>query len=263
MSKIFTLQTRSIKAAQQEKWEDALALNQELLEIEPRNVSALNRMGFAYLQLQKLAPAKKTYRQVLEIDASNNVAKKYLKIIENKKPVKLPKALSHTNFIDEPGKTKSTKLSRPADLQTIESLSVGSDCQLEAKKTRVSVFCDGTYIGSLPDDLTNRVKNLLELGHQLNVKIQSLKNNKVKVFIRETMRGEGYEHIPSFPTESGSLLNLDSAEIARDEEAPVYMEATEEEFGSKELDSGTIEEALRKGDTPGGEEDLDPDELED
>lgn len=262
MSKIFTLQARAIKAAQEERWDDAITVNQELIALDPRNVGAYNRMGFAHLQLKDWATAQKDYLKVLEIDSSNNVAQKYLDIIKKKKNVKLPKALRHTDFVDEPGKTKSTQLVRLADNNIVDDLSVGSDCELTPTKTRISVKCEGQYIGSLPDDLTSRLQQLMEAGNTYSVKIQSLKNNNVTIFIRETSRAEAIAHIASFPTES-NVLSLDSSELAREEEAPVYMGETGEDSGDNALDSETIEEALKKGDTPGGEEELDPDELDD
>lgn len=245
MSKIFTLQTRAIKAAQDERWDDAIVLNQELLAIDPRNIGAYNRIGFAHLQKQEHQQAATAYQQVLEIDSSNTVAKKYLDVIRKKQPVKLPKALRHSDFVDEPGKTKSTNLARLADADVIADLSVGMDCELKSSKSRISVMCDGRYIGSLPDDLTARLQQLIEAGNVYSVKIQSLKNNAVIVFIRERERAEAVAHIASFPNDSASVLTLDASEISRDDEEPVYMGETGEDDGDSELDSESIEEALK------------------
>lgn len=245
MSKIFTLQTRAIKAAQEERWADAIALNQELLELDPRNIGALNRTGFAFLQQQAHKEAALAYQQVLELDSSNTVAKKYLEVIKKKQPVKLPKALRHSDFVDEPGKTKSTNLSRLADADVIADLSVGMDCEFKCTKNRISVQCEGKYIGSLPDDLTARLQQLIEAGNVYTVKVQSLKNNNVTVFIRERERAEAVAHIASFPNESASVLTLDASEIGRDDEEPVYMGETGDDEGDNELDSESIEEALK------------------
>ncbi len=245
MSKIFTLQTRAIKAAQEERWDDAILLNEELLTIDPRNIGAFNRIGFAYLQKQNHGSAEKAYQEVLDIDNSNSVARKYLEVIRKKQPVRLPKALRHSDFVDEPGKTKSTSLCRLADADVINNLSVGMDCELKCAKTRISVHCDGKYIGSLPDDLTARLRQLMEAGNVYTVKIQSLKNNNVVVFIRERSRAETVAHVASFPSESGGILTLDASDISREDEEPVYMGETGDDEGENELDSETIEEALK------------------
>jgi tetratricopeptide (TPR) repeat protein len=245
MSKIFTLQTRAIRAAQEERWDDAISLNQELLEIDPRNTGALNRLGFAYMQKQDTSQAETTYQQVLTLDSSNAVAKKYLEAIKKKQPVRLPKALRHTDFVDEPGKTKSTQLSRLADADVLSNLSVGMDCELKPSKTRISVQCDGKYIGSLPDDLMSRLLPLVEAGNAYTIKVQSLKNNSITVFIRERDRAASVAHISSFPSESSSVLSYDGTEITREEEEPVYMGETGDDEGENELDSESIEEALK------------------
>lgn len=245
MSKIFTLQTRAIKAAQEERWDDSILLNQELLTIDPRNIGAFNRIGFAYLQKQDQASAEEAYQQVLDIDNSNSVARKYLEVIRKKQPVRLPKALKHSDFVDEPGKTKSTGLCRLADADVMNNLSVGMDCEFRCAKTRISVHCDDHYIGSLPDDLTARLQQLIEAGNIYTVKIQSLKNNNIVVFIRERSRAESVAHISSFPSESGGILTLDASDISREDEEPVYMGETGDDEGDNELDSETIEEALK------------------
>jgi hypothetical protein len=195
---------------------------------------------------------------VLGIDASNAVAKKYLEIIKKKKPVKLPKALKHSDFVDEPGKTKSTHLSRLAGPDVLSELSVGGDCQLKVSTSRISVQCDGVYIGSLPDDVVARLLPLLEAGNQYTIKIQSLKNNTVTVFIRERERAPEVAHIASFPSESASVLALDTAELARSDEEPIYLGETEEDDESMALGSSALEEALNTDEYQDDDEDESP-----
>ena len=244
MNTLLVLQNRAIKAAQEERWIYAQSLNQEILNQYNLNISALNRLGFAYLQDNKTKEAKRTYEQVLELDKANAVAKKYLDILARKQPIKLPKALKHSDFIDEPGKTKSVQLVRLAEPEVISELSIGADCQLQATKTRISVQCERKYIGSLPDDITQRIQPLIEAGNSYTTKIQSLKNNTVTIFVRELARAGSVAHITSFPTDNLSVLAIDHTEVARDEESPVYVAETESDEGSSMLNSGDIDEAL-------------------
>lgn len=251
MNTLLVLQNRAIKAAQEERWEDAQDLNQELLNADPNNIGALNRLGFAYLQENHLRKAQTTYQQVLEIDKTNAVAKKYLEVIKraNKhQPVKLPKALKHSDFIDEPGKTKSISLVRLADTDTLENLSIGADCTLKVTKTRISVVCDGTYIGTLPDDIFLRLQPLIEAGNTYAIKIQSVKQNTVRIFLRELTRAVSVSHIPSFPAESLNVLTLEHAELARDEEEPVIVSETGEEDDQHMLENRDIDQALEEDD---------------
>lgn len=249
MNTLLVLQNRAVKAAQEERWNDARESNLEILQQDPKNIGALNRLGFAYLQENNWKEAQRTYEKVLEIDRTNAVAKKYLTTIEKaaKKPVKLPKALKHSDFIDEPGKTKSVNLVRLADNDTLENLSIGADCEMKLTKSRVSVACDGTYIGSLPDDVFSRLQPLLEAGNTYSVRVQSLRNG-VRVFIRETFRADAVAHIASFPSDASGLIALDHAEIAREDEEPVNVSETGEEDDTSMLENRDIDEALEQDD---------------
>ncbi len=244
MNTLLVLQNRAIKSAQEERWEDAQQLNLEILEQDPNNIGALNRLGFSYLQSAQNDKAKDVYERVLSLDKANAVAKKYLEVIKKKQPVKLPKALKHNEYIDEPGKTRSVTLTRLAGSDVIQEMSIGSNCTLDATKSRISVKADGVYIGSLPDDLASRIRPLIEAGTEYSAKVQSLKNNSVTLFIREIRRGKGVEHIASFPVDSLNILAIDHSEIARDEEDPVYTAETEGDEGNQALDSSDLDDAL-------------------
>lgn len=248
MNTLLVLQNRAVKAAQEERWIDAQACNKDILKIDSENISALNRLGFAYMQNAQYEEAKKTYEKVLKIDFTNSVANKYLEVIEKAKtqPIKLPKALKHSDFIDEPGKTKSVTLVRLADAEVIEELSVGADCELKCTKSRISVQCEDKYIGTLPDDLFIRLQPLMEAGNTYICKIQSLKQGGVRIFIRETFRAKSVTHIPSFPTEALSVLSLDHAEIAREDELPVVVSETGEDGDGNILETRDIDEALEE-----------------
>lgn len=249
MNSLLVLQNRAVKAAQEERWEDALELNQNILDQDPRNLSAMNRLGFACMKLGQTEEAKETYARVLEMDKANAVAKKYLAALEKNQPVRLPKALSHSEFIDEPGKTKSVQLVRPAGQDILDDLSIGDDCELKGTQTRVSVSCRNAYVGTLPDDLSQRLRPLLEAGNTYTAKVQSLKNSAIVIFIRELSRAASVSDTPSFPPEHymASLSGLDRLELGRDEEEPVDVSEIDADEGEHSLDHHDLDEALEKG----------------
>lgn len=228
MNTLLILQNRAIKAAQEERWADAQATNQEILEIDSENLSAMNRLGFTYLQQGELAKAKALYEAVLQRDRTNAVANKYLNVIAKDQPLALPKALKHSDFIDEPGKTRSVTLVRTAGPAVLETLSVGSDCQLSASKARISVRSGGVYIGTLPDDIYSRLLPLLEAGNTYSARIQSLKHNQVVIFVRELSRAASVGHIASFPSDNLGILALDT-ELARAEQHDALREDADDE----------------------------------
>ncbi len=248
MNTLLVIQNRAIKAAQEERWQDAIDSNKEILESDPQNIGALNRLGFCYLQLGEHSKAKKTYNSVLSLDKTNNVAKKYLDMIEKSgaQPMKLPKALKHSDFIDEPGKTKSIPLVRLAGADVLEELSIGAECQFKASKTRISVQSEGVYVGTLPDDVFLRLQPLVEAGNTYSIRLQSLKSGNVRVFVRELTRASSVSHISSFPTETLGVLSLDHSELAREDEVPVMVSETGDDGDDLALDTRDIDEALEE-----------------
>lgn len=202
MSTLSNLQAQAIAAAEKQDWQAAIIANTSLLELEPKNVSAMNRLGFCYLQKGELKDAKATYTKVLEVDAYNPIAKKYLDILANGK--KIAPVTSNTfqeNFIEEPGKTKTVSLCRVADPSILTTISVGTPCALVVKQHRISVETEqgSIYVGSLPDDLSHNLSKLIMGGNLYKTVIKSITKTGCSVFIKELSRSKKQQHLHSFP----------------------------------------------------------------
>lgn len=238
MSTLSNLQAQAIAAAEKQNWQSAVLANKSLLELEPKNVSAMNRLGFCYLQQNEMQEAKAMYMKVLEVDAYNPIAKKYLDMLESGKKI-APVTINtfQENFIEEPGKTKTVALCRVADPSILTSISVGSPCALVVKQHRISVETEqgNVYVGSLPDDLSHNLSKLLTGGNQYKTVIKSVSKTGCSVFIKELSRSKKQEHLHSFPPAAhihtaGSMheeLLVDSTPIDVTETG-VEREATEE-----------------------------------
>lgn len=239
MNSLLVLQGRAVRAAQDERWEEAVKFNQEIIDLDDTNIGAYNRLGFAYLQLGQTSDAKKAYECVLKKDPANAVARKYWQSLQKKQPLRLPKALKHNDFIDEPGKTRSVHLVRLAGNDRLNQTSIGDDCKLDLKKTRIGVMCDGNYIGTLPDDLFLRLHPLLEAGNTYQVRIQSLRNNQVVVFLRELTRAPSVANTPSFPVDNSLLaqpiMSLDR-EDSKDSLDRDYGDEPGDALSAREID---------------------------
>ena len=72
---------QAIQATLKGEWEHAVKLNKELLEVNEKDVEALNRMGLAYTILGKSKQAKSTYQKVLDIDPLNSIAMRNIKTV--------------------------------------------------------------------------------------------------------------------------------------------------------------------------------------
>ncbi len=202
MSTLSNLQAQAIAAAEKQDWPAAITANQSLLELEPKNISAMNRLGFCYLQQADTKNAKAAYTKVLELDAYNSIAKKYLSLLENGKKI-APVTMNtfQENFIEEPGKTKTVGLCRVADPSILTTIPVGTPCTLVIKQHRISVETEqgNVYVGSLPDDLSHNLSKLIVGGNLYKTVIKSVTKTGCSVFIKELSRSKKQQHLHSFP----------------------------------------------------------------
>lgn len=197
----------AIKASLCNDWENAISINKQILEINPNDVSTLNRIAYAYIQIGDIDRAKKTYRKILLIDRYNHIAHKNLdkisslpkniKVNDNKLNPKAP--LSPGLFIEEPGKTKTLMLIHLAPCSVLSRLNVGDTLLLHSKKHSIDVRNqDNTYVGALPDDVSFRLIRLIKSGNIYQVSVKNVTKNCLAVFIREEKRGKRFQNQPSF-----------------------------------------------------------------
>lgn len=220
MSTYSKLRTQAISAAKHNQWDTAVGLNEQLLASFPDDIGSYNRLGLAYLHLGEKDKASANFNRVLELDRSNSIAKKQLERIKSKKTNALP-TFNTEHFIEEPGKTKIVELHRLAGKPVLEDQSVGSKCNLVAKKRYISVeTLDGTYIGALPEDISFRLIKLIESGNTYSCLIQSLNSKSCSVYLKELVRSEQNQDIHSFPPgklNANSLMDLDDRFLIEDE----------------------------------------------
>lgn len=226
-------QTRqqAIAAAKRGDWTSAVTYNQQLLEIDPADTQALNRLGVAYLQLSDRAAAKQSFKNVLEIDKTNSIAKKNLIRLESNPKPTAPSFTNHY-FIEEPGKTKTVELHRLAGKQALDQLSVGLPCELKLKNRFISIENNGQYIGALPEDLSFRLGKLINRGNEYSCVVRSCSNNSCTVYLKETLRSKKNHDIHSFPPAKhaqNSLSDVDDRFLI-DEDIPIEIVDTDQDF---------------------------------
>lgn len=201
------LQQLAINAAKQQNWEQAIEANQQILDKQPADIGALNRLGVAQMQSAKTSAAKATFHKVLELDRSNSIAKKHLARLKDNIQAAAP-TFSMVHFIEEPGKTRIVELHRLAGKATLDLLAVGQLCELKPKSRYISVESQGSYIGSLPEDLSFRLAKLIATGNDYNCFVHAISQNSCSVFIKETLRSEKNQYVHSFPVTKGSLATI-------------------------------------------------------
>lgn len=224
------LAQNAISAALCGDWEKAVLINKNIVDKDPKDTDALNRLSRAHAELGEFSTAKKIAQTVLKIDPFNSIA---IKALEKWKGLKKKDAYSakpsnaHV-FLEEPGKTKIISLLHLGDTKALVKLDSGDEVKLNHHSHKVSVVTqDGKYIGRLSDELSARLRKLISLGNDYQAFIKSADTKEVKVFIRETKRDKKLLDVPSFPTERIEYVSFTPPELVHKKEA--VAEEVEEE----------------------------------
>lgn len=231
--------TQAIAAAKDQNWQVAIDLNKQLLEQNPADLGALNRLGIAYAQLGDMKEAKAAFESVLSLDKANIIAKKNLVKLKTQ-PEQLAPSFTTQDFIEEPGKTKTVDLHRLAGKPVLDTLVIGQECELKPKNRYISVDVADAYVGALPDDISFRLAKLLETGNTYFCCIRSVSANHCSVYIKELTRSKHNAEVNSFPVSKsyfGAAINeLEDLLPAGFEEEPTLGGTTEGDNEDSESD---------------------------
>ena len=149
-----TIKNQAIQTALKGNWEEAIALNKSLVEENPQDIDALNRLALAFSIIGKIKDAKSTYLKVVNIDPLNAIALRNLRKIKEKNG-----QLSNGNanktinnkFLEEPGKTKVVELVNIAQPQLTENLSTGQSLELSVKRLKIFITTINKRIRNIGD----------------------------------------------------------------------------------------------------------------
>lgn len=237
MSLQIDLKNLAIKDAKNGDWKQAVKHNLQILELNQENTNALNRLGIAYVQLDKIPKAKKSFAQALDLDKNNKIAKKHLEKLRNNQKCVAP-SFSRNHFIEEPGKTKTVTLHRVAGKNILDCVSVGKECELKIKNRFISIEMDGKYIGALPEDLSFRLTKLIKSGNKYQGIVRSCNQKNCEVYLKELSVSDKNIGIHSFPPSKMSLHPLSQLNeaVVLEENIPVEMVNTDSDT-EKTIDS--------------------------
>ncbi len=215
------LAQKAISSALSCNWQEAVECNLQILKDTPSDIDALNRLARAYAESGNFKKAKSTAQGVLKIDPFNSIASKSIEKWKKLKKQDLhPSYISMPQtFLEEPGKTKIVSLLHLGSPEVVAELDSGDEVILNTHSHRVSVNVqDGKYIGRLPDDLSARLRKLIQLGNEYKVFIKSSLSQDVKVFIREVKRAKNLADIPSFSPEKIDYITFTPPELVHKKE---------------------------------------------
>jgi len=237
-----TLKNQAIQTALEGNWQNAIAINKSLIQEDPNDIDALNRLALAYTITGKLKEAKSSYQKVLNLDPLNPIALRNLKRLKDK-VIFLGNGSSNSNinnkFLEESGKTKVVELINIAQPKIIETLRMGQSLELSIKRLKIFALEGRQYIGVLPDDIARRLIKFINSGCLYEAYVKSSNPHKVTVFIKETKKTAKFKDQPSFTTLSESPLAIDKNGKIR---ARIEGQKTKEKIQNEEEEENYSEE---------------------
>ncbi|OGN92831.1 MAG: hypothetical protein A2Z75_04755 [Chloroflexi bacterium RBG_13_50_10] len=266
------LSKEAIDLALEGKWEEAGAINRDIIERFPSDVEAYNRLGRALTELGDFVGAKEAYLKALELAPENAIAKKNLARLTGlsesmatlkSSPRKAPASKAQARrvaldlFITEIGKAGVVNLHNVAPVDVLAKMGFGDQVYLKAKKQHLTMTNEsGKYLGEVEPRQGLRLIKLMRGGNRYDAAILNVEGDKVQVLIKEVYQHPSQVGRPSFPVKATEHLRTRIKEsllrrgIITDESEAV----SEPEYLEEEEELGPEEESLPEGFTVIGED---------
>jgi hypothetical protein len=195
----------AVQLAIQGRWDDAVQLNQTIIENFGADEESQNRLGKALTELGRLDEAKKAYEACLSINPMNTIALKNLAkletLLQGKEGIKAGPAKVDLNlFVEEMGKTVVTNLDSVEDPEVCSKIAAGDLAELRVVGDGVvAEDLRGVRLGLVEPKLARRLTKFIQGGNRYQAGITSCDGAVVKMIIRETYQDPKFAGKPSFP----------------------------------------------------------------
>jgi hypothetical protein len=194
----------AVQAAIDARWEEAVELNEFIIQSFGTDEGSQNRLGKALTELGRLKEAKASYDASLAINPMNPVARKNANKLESlmnaKDILKGGQVKVDLNlFVEEMGKTTTTTL-RSAAEGVCSRVAAGDVAELRVDGDTIEVdTVRGVRVGSLEPKLARRLLKFVQGGNRYQAGITSCEGSTVKVIVREVYQDPKFQGKPSFP----------------------------------------------------------------
>ncbi|MFW6102194.1 MAG: tetratricopeptide repeat protein [Chloroflexota bacterium] len=266
------LSKEAIDLALQGRWEEAEAVNKNIIEKFPTDVEAYNRLGRAFTELGDFDQAKQAYFKALTLDPENGIAKKNVArltslsesmatLSSNPQEASIwrpqTRRVALDLFITEMGKAGVVNLHNVASHEVLAKLGFGDQVHLKEREQHLVVESEsGEYLGKVEPRQGLRLIQLMRGGNRYDAAILNIEEDKVQVIIKEVYQHPSQVGRPSFLVKATEHLRTHIKEgllrrgIITDESevSPELVYFEEEE------DAGPEEESLPEGFTVVGED---------
>jgi len=243
------------------RWEEAIEVNLEGIDLVSDNVGCLNRLAKAYLELSRYKDAKASLEAALASDPHNRVATRQLERLSKLNSSGIARRTSGgtaTNsalFISDPAIATVSELKKVASPDVLAAVSPGDKFKLVVDDTIMSVTTNGgDYVGTLEVRIATRLRKMINGGNKYEIRAAKLTDSEVVVVVRETKRSVEQARTASFPSYLQKKIgdfDLDDPMEINDE---LRMEDDMDEFAPAPVESESMKSIMR-GEFGGAAED--------
>lgn len=217
------LEEEALILARESKWEDAAQKNREVLELYPKDISAMNRLGKALLEQGRYKDAHKVYSQALELDPMNTIAQKNVERLANVEEkdhaAKPAERIDPRLFIGETGKTGYTALVSLGGAAVLARTAVGDQVYLHPEgRILYMQNSAGENLGRVEPRLANRLIKAMSGGNEYAAAITDISSHEVLVIIRESFQSPSMIGRVVFTPEDAEVKRADRSESGEDTE---------------------------------------------
>jgi tetratricopeptide (TPR) repeat protein len=228
------------QAALTGNWENAVYLNQQIIDRFQTDAEAFNRLGRAFVALGNVEEARDAYAKALKADPANLIARRNLQRLEILRgqannggdAARRPGAMPRTSvFLEEVGKTWVDELVNPGDLQELADIYSGEQLTMAAEGDRLTVRREnGVRLGDVEPKTAHRVIDLISGGNRYEIFALGLANQTLRYILREINRDPSQATLVSFPRQITSRAYLRDRDLLRQrDEADFFLFDEEEE----------------------------------
>ncbi|MFZ5425244.1 MAG: tetratricopeptide repeat protein [Patescibacteria group bacterium] len=225
-SNAHALGKKAIKAALNKDWKAAVELNLEVLEEAPKDIPAKIRLGRAYLELKEFAKAKKLFKEVLESDPINSVAKKNYELAKSKTVVK-DAIIDKKSLIREPGTTDVVWMEIIAPRITANNFKPKEMLNFRINKNTVTILKEHSksgetdiHVGNIEKDYAARLKKAKDKEAEITIQFIEGNDKQIKLELTSTepvFRAEKQEVRPYFKQDNTIIEESPFADIDDEE----------------------------------------------
>jgi tetratricopeptide (TPR) repeat protein len=232
----------AIDLAMQARWQEAVAVNQAIVQDYSDDVDAYNRLGRAYLELGQYKQARQAYQNAVRIDPFNAIASRNIRRLNDIKEtgpagVETEK-VEPQQFIEEIGKAGVVTLVELAPKENRARVVAGDRVHLKLTGSVLTVVdTRGEYIGRVEAKHAQRLVRLMLGGNQYSATVVKSIADSVTVMIRETYQHPNQVGKLSFPPKGAEEFRA----YGSDKLSTLETEGEEEESGYTIIGGDEIE----------------------